>query len=228
MVDKVNKVSNPLTIVAIFAGLAEVAGTVALGLLDSNTQQIFIYFVMGFPVLLVSLFFLVLYHKHSVLYSPSDFANQEHFLRVARGKFEFDNDINEITSQISQFKEEIYKEISSLSKDSEAKADLEKKIENVFSELSSKIEDAKLSAAGITQSALSSYNHVMEKKEWLIYNIIKNSPKVDITGIKNEIAKLQVEISSKELSIILGTLLNKGIISQYVEYGIIRFTVKNT
>ncbi|VUG06186.1 hypothetical protein PPOLYM_02579 [Paenibacillus polymyxa] len=226
MVNKINKVSNPLTIVAIFAGLAEVAGTVALGLLDSSTQRIFIYFVMGFPVLLVSLFFLVLYHKHSVLYSPSDFDNQEHFLRVARGKVEFDNNINEITSQISQFKEEIYKEISSLSKDSEVKTDLEKKIENVFSELSSKIEDTKLSADGITQSALSSSIYIMGKKERTIYTIIKNNPNVDINGIINELTKIKVEIPRTVLSNILRSLLQNGIVDGYAENGITSFTVK--
>lgn len=57
MVDKIKKVSNPLTIIAIFAGLAEIAATVALGLIDPEIQRIFIWFVMLFPALLVISFF---------------------------------------------------------------------------------------------------------------------------------------------------------------------------
>lgn len=58
MVDKIKRVSNPLTIIAIFAGLAEVAATIALGLIDQSIQRIFIWFVMLFPMLLVVSFLL--------------------------------------------------------------------------------------------------------------------------------------------------------------------------
>lgn len=81
MVDKIKKVSNPLTIIAIFAGLAEVAATVALGLIDSSIQIIFIWFVMLFPVLLVVSFFLVLWFKPKNLYAPSDYIDENNFMR---------------------------------------------------------------------------------------------------------------------------------------------------
>jgi hypothetical protein len=56
MIEKIKAANNPLTIIAIFAALAEVAGTVALGLVDKPLQQTFVWFVMGFPTLLFALF----------------------------------------------------------------------------------------------------------------------------------------------------------------------------
>ena len=53
------KVSNPLTIIAIFAGLAEALATIALIKLPIEMQEKFIYFVMAFPTLIVTLFFIV-------------------------------------------------------------------------------------------------------------------------------------------------------------------------
>jgi len=78
-------IRNPLTIIAIFAGLAEVSGTAVLPLLDSSLQEIFIWFVMLFPVALVAAFFVTLNLNHSVLYAPSDFRNDDSFL-AARSK----------------------------------------------------------------------------------------------------------------------------------------------
>jgi DNA-binding CsgD family transcriptional regulator len=78
------KVSNPLTIVAIFAGLAEAFATVALVYLPHDVQQMFVYFVMAFPVLLVILFFAVLVWNHSVLYAPGDFQNESMYMELVR------------------------------------------------------------------------------------------------------------------------------------------------
>lgn len=83
------KVSNPLTIIAIFASVAEACATIALVKLTSDIQAIFVYFVMAFPTLLVVLFFLVLILlilKPHALYAPSDYADQSHFLIANRLK----------------------------------------------------------------------------------------------------------------------------------------------
>jgi hypothetical protein len=80
MVQKIKGISNPLTIIAIFAGLAEVGLTVSLGLIDKELQKIFIWFLMAFPSLLVGLFFFTLYIKREALYSPKDFQKEESFL----------------------------------------------------------------------------------------------------------------------------------------------------
>lgn len=76
------KVSNPLTIIAIFAGVAEAFATGALVLLPTEIQSSFVYFVMAFPSFIVITFFFVLVFKPQVLYAPSDFDNEEHFLHV--------------------------------------------------------------------------------------------------------------------------------------------------
>lgn len=79
MIEKVSHVKNPLTVIAIFAGLAEVSGTVVLPFLKDDTQQTYVWFLMTFPCLLVVLFFVTLMVKHYVLYAPSDFRDDKLF-----------------------------------------------------------------------------------------------------------------------------------------------------
>jgi hypothetical protein len=76
------KISNPLTIIAIFAGLAEINGTVVLGLVPTDLQGIFIWFIIIFPSVLVLIFFFTLNFNPKVLYAPSDFSNEENFLKT--------------------------------------------------------------------------------------------------------------------------------------------------
>lgn len=59
-------IKNPLKVITIFAGISEVAMTFTLFQLPENNQNIFIWFVMLFPILLVSLFFFVLYTNCTV------------------------------------------------------------------------------------------------------------------------------------------------------------------
>jgi len=79
LIEKVSHVKNPLTVIAIFAGLAEVSGTVVLPFLENDTQQTYVWFLMAFPCLLVLLFFITLLVKHYVLYAPSDFRDDKLF-----------------------------------------------------------------------------------------------------------------------------------------------------
>lgn len=76
------KVSNPLTIIAVFSGTAEAFAAGALVAFPLQIQNIFVYFVMLFPLVIVLSFFAVLVFKPHVLYAPSDFDDQEHFLEV--------------------------------------------------------------------------------------------------------------------------------------------------
>ena len=76
------KIHNPLTIIGLFAGTAEVAGTVVMPLLSVSVQKIFIWYVIGFPVLLVILFFLTLNFNPKVLYAPSDFSDENNFMKL--------------------------------------------------------------------------------------------------------------------------------------------------
>lgn len=79
MIEKLSHIKNPLSVIAIFAGLAEVSGTVVLPLLEKDIQHIYVWFLMGFPCLLVGLFFLTLWTNYVVLYAPSDFSNEQIF-----------------------------------------------------------------------------------------------------------------------------------------------------
>src|SRR5215475_6482437 len=81
---KVGTVKNPLTVIAIFAGIAEVSGTAVLPFVRPENQATFIYFLMWFPTLLVILFFLMLFFKPEVLYAPSDYQDEDNFLRALR------------------------------------------------------------------------------------------------------------------------------------------------
>lgn len=86
MLEKFKRISNPLTIIAIFAGLAEVTATIALSIVTKELQVQFIWFVMLFPVFLVSLFFITLIFKPHVLYSPGDFVNESNFMDLYNRK----------------------------------------------------------------------------------------------------------------------------------------------
>jgi hypothetical protein len=79
---KAEFIKNPLTLIAIFAGVSDVAMTGVLPLLDIEIQKIFIWFVIGYPVLLVCAFFYTLIWKSSTLYAPSDFQTDEAWLKA--------------------------------------------------------------------------------------------------------------------------------------------------
>lgn len=77
-------VKNPLTIIAIFAGLAEVAGTVVLPFVAAANQLTYIWFLMVFPTLLILLFFFTLNWNPKVLYAPSDFRDESNYMEIFR------------------------------------------------------------------------------------------------------------------------------------------------
>lgn len=111
MLEKVRAVSNPLTIIAIFAALAEVAGTVALATVSKDLQEVFVWFVMGFPVLLVVLFFATLNFNPKVLYAPSDFRDDETFLNALVGTRSVSVGLDEVTHQLEEAKDRILKQV---------------------------------------------------------------------------------------------------------------------
>jgi hypothetical protein len=94
------KVSNPLTIISIFAGLAEIMATTALIKLPQEMQSIFIYFVMGFPTLIVLSFFMILVFNNKVLYAPGDFSNQEHYMEINDIKRSIEQDLSNAIEEL--------------------------------------------------------------------------------------------------------------------------------
>ena len=81
MVENIGHIKNPLTVIAIFAAIAEISGTTVLPFIESENQGIYIWFLMLFPVFLVGVFFLTLNFNHKVLYAPSDYKNEDNFLK---------------------------------------------------------------------------------------------------------------------------------------------------
>lgn len=110
MVENIKGIQNPLTIIAIFAGLAEVAGTVALATVDKSLQGTFVWFVMGFPTVLVALFFLTLNFNPKVLYAPSDFRSDDTFLNMLAGERVMAEGFRGLTKQLEVARQQIVDE----------------------------------------------------------------------------------------------------------------------
>lgn len=82
MVEKFGHIRNPLTVISIFAAIAEISGTTVLPFIASENQATYILFLMFFPTLLVCLFFITLNFNHKVLYAPSDWKDETNFFRL--------------------------------------------------------------------------------------------------------------------------------------------------
>jgi tetratricopeptide (TPR) repeat protein len=87
MLESYRRVSNPLTIIAIFAGITEVGGTVVLPFLSEHNQAFYLWFLIIFPCILVSLFFITLNFNNKVLYAPSDFEDENNFVDLMSRQF---------------------------------------------------------------------------------------------------------------------------------------------
>lgn len=98
-------VRNPLTVIAIFAAVAESFGAGVLPFLEGEVQDIFVRFVMFFPCALVGLFFFVLWFKPDALYAPADFKTDAAYLQN-RGFQVFNTSGNDKDSQTYAFHED--------------------------------------------------------------------------------------------------------------------------
>jgi hypothetical protein len=87
MTEKIGQIKNPLTIIAIFAGIAEVSGTLVLPFVSEANQFLFIYFLIAFPSVLILLFFVTLNFNNKVLYAPSDYKDEDNYISVNRYDF---------------------------------------------------------------------------------------------------------------------------------------------
>ncbi|MGP4725220.1 hypothetical protein ACSV5S_11150 [Agrobacterium deltaense] len=80
MIDKVGHIKNPLTVIAMFAALAEVSGTAVLPFVGEDAQLFYVKFLSLFPCLIVGLFFYTLWKYPRNLYAPSDYSNENNFV----------------------------------------------------------------------------------------------------------------------------------------------------
>ncbi|VVN83793.1 hypothetical protein [Pseudomonas fluorescens] len=74
------RITNPMTLIAIFATLSETSAAVSLPFLDDGDRDIYVWFLISFPFYLLFLFFATLNFNYRSLYAPSDFENGEHFI----------------------------------------------------------------------------------------------------------------------------------------------------
>ncbi|MFK5883030.1 MAG: hypothetical protein QM489_01670 [Candidatus Izemoplasma sp.] len=83
MLSNFKKVTNPLTIIAIFAGITEVMCSIALYYVSDKNEIWIIQFLVWFPLILVLLFFYTLNFNNKVLYAPSDYSNEDNFMMAS-------------------------------------------------------------------------------------------------------------------------------------------------
>ena len=81
MIKNIQFVKNPLTIISVFASILTVSGNCILPKLNEVCQFYYMWFLMIFPALLVTYFFIVLWFKPENLYAPSDFQDENNFLK---------------------------------------------------------------------------------------------------------------------------------------------------
>ncbi|WXL27746.1 hypothetical protein WG219_09965 [Ectopseudomonas mendocina] len=84
MLEKIGHIKNPLTVIALFAGIAEVSGAAVLPFIERPVQETYVWFLMGFPCLIVLLFYITLWWKHHVLYAPGDYRDESNFTNMFR------------------------------------------------------------------------------------------------------------------------------------------------
>ena len=113
MENKVGSVRNPLTVISIFAGIAEISGTAVLPHIASENQALYIWFLMFFPFALISLFFATLNFNHRVLYAPSDFKDEDNFVNILK-KSSFSEIIEFKETEKAQIEEEFSSEVISV------------------------------------------------------------------------------------------------------------------
>jgi len=138
MLEQMKSVSNPLTIIALFAALAEVAGTIAIKLVAPDMQSTFIWFVMIFPILIVVLFFITLNFNAKVLYAPGDFKNDENYLAAMNAKQSLG--IEKVQTMIATAKTEIIGEVMKTIPNNDAND--RNKVEKIINEKLQPVQDA--------------------------------------------------------------------------------------
>ncbi|WP_367859727.1 hypothetical protein [Pseudomonas brassicacearum] len=75
-------ITNPMTLIAIFATLSETSAAISLPFLDDQDREYYLWFLISFPFYLLLLFFITLNFNYRSLYSPSDFRKSKHFIKT--------------------------------------------------------------------------------------------------------------------------------------------------
>ncbi|MGF7049929.1 DNA-binding transcriptional regulator GbsR (MarR family) [Paenibacillus sp. DS2015] len=182
MIDRIQKISNPLTIVAIFAGLAEVAGTVALGLIAQDIQKVFIWFVMLFPIILVMAFFILLWFKPQSLYAPSDYKNEENFVSIMDKTKSVKEQIEEALQSVNNSKLELQQLTEGQTIDDNQKEKIIATNNEYLEGLTKNLRSIQETVTDLTTSPLNELPFLTES-EFEIYLLISQNPRIALTDI---------------------------------------------
>jgi hypothetical protein len=182
MNDRSQKISNPLTIVGIFAGLAEVAGTVALGLIAQDIQKVFIWFVMLFPIILVLAFFILLWFKPQSLYAPSDYKNEENFVSIMDKTKSVKEQIEEALQSVNNSKLELQQLAEGETFDKNQKEQIIANNNEYLEGLTKNLISIQETVSDLTTSPLNELPFLTES-EFEIYLIISQNPRIPVTDL---------------------------------------------
>jgi len=202
MIEKIKHIRNPLTIVAIFATLAELAGTVSPTTIDERYHIIIVCFLVVFPTLLVILFFLTLWCRPWVLYGPSDFQNEEHFLEMLTDAQRLSIELDTINAQVQGSKKKIINEVlwCNNSQERDVKK-ISEVVNNETAQIISRIDSARSSlehyASGILPRALPQsrlqndiFHELRKSPEELSFPQICEKIKRDRTEVKKALDRM--------------------------------------
>jgi len=212
MLEQMKSVSNPLTIIALFAALAEIAGTVAIKLVAPELQPTFIWFVMIFPTLIVVLFFVTLNFNAKVLYAPGDFKNEENYFAALNAKQSLG--IEKVQAMIAEAKTEIISEVMETIPANGA--DEKRKIEEV---VQNKLEPVQSFAGALRESSdyslLSSISAKDNNQQMYVWRFLETEARP--TTLKEIASKLNLH--EYAVSIILFSLLQKRVVKEIPDQG---------
>lgn len=72
---------NPLAVIASLFSIMEAAFVYPVTKLSGSNQTLFVHFMVGFPILVVVGFFLILWFKPGHLYAPGEYESSNDYLR---------------------------------------------------------------------------------------------------------------------------------------------------
>lgn len=221
MTEKINKINNPLTIIAIFAALAEINATIAIGLIDKSLHYIFIWFIIAFPTILVISFFLTLNFNTKVMYSPSDYKEDRSFMDSLFGSNYGDKNSKYLNSEMSRISieleqkitEKITEKITASKEGANSKlsaediATIKQNIKKATDETIKEIKDESLLTVGLKEKMLNFYQ--FPAFYILIYAIVRSKSKT-VTQLNKYSEKLFIPPSWESGAI--KRLLSTGIV----------------
>lgn len=80
--DRLGWIRNPMTIIALFVGLTELALSIVFSNSPSNVQPIILAFIVIFPSLCAIAFYLILWFRPQNFYGPSDYRSDKTYVTM--------------------------------------------------------------------------------------------------------------------------------------------------